>query len=339
MNRTQTTLAGLLLVQVVLILLVRSPFSGASSGVDSRPLLPSLEAFTATRLELQGDEDRTVTLVKQGDGWTVEQLGGFPADDQKVDDLLDDLRGLKVRRPVVSGSRYHGSFNVTADENEGRVRIWDEPAEDPEVDLILGSSPNYRTVHVRLVGENPVYEVSGLAAYDVRADSGTWIDKDLVDIAEAELVGLSLSNENGSLELVKEEEQWRLVGEERPLDDDEVDSLLRAARSIQLADGVGPKDAASHGLSDAAAAVTLRWRPSAPADAAEGGAPSAAEVRELVVTIGGKLEENESQRYISRSDLDFTGAVWESSVQPLLERKLDDLFPEDDASDDSDEAG
>ena len=44
MNRTQTILGSLLLVQIVLILVVRSPFSDASRGTASRPYLPVLEA-------------------------------------------------------------------------------------------------------------------------------------------------------------------------------------------------------------------------------------------------------------------------------------------------------
>jgi hypothetical protein len=320
------TLAGLLLLQVVLILLVRSPLSGASAGVESRPLLPALEAFTAARVELAGEEGTKVTLVKAGEGWALEELNGFPADGGKVDDLIDDLRGLQVRRPVVTGSRYHSAFKVSDDENEGRVRIWDDPAEAPEVDLIVGSSPNYRTVHVRLGGESPVFEARDLAVYDVRPDTGSWIEKDLVDIPEAEMVGLLLANENGSFELVREGDAWRVAdgSEVRGLDPDEVDALIRAARSIQLADAVGPKDASAHGLADAAATLTLRWSPSGAA-----APPAAAEVNETVVRIGGKLEEQESQRYISRSGFEFTGTVWESSVSKLLEQKLDELIAEE----------
>ena len=44
---------GLLLAQLVLIALVRSPFSGGTGADASRPLLPSLEAFTPARVEIR----------------------------------------------------------------------------------------------------------------------------------------------------------------------------------------------------------------------------------------------------------------------------------------------
>jgi len=323
MSRTQTTLAGLLVVQVALILLVRSPFSGGSSAAETRPLLPMLEVLTPTQIELLGDEQRRVSLIKDAQGWKLDGLGGFPADNEKVDELIDDLRALQVRRPVVTSSRYHRTFKVADDENGGRVRLWDNPAEDPDVELIVGSSSNYRAVHVRLGGDSKVYEVRDLAAYDMRADAEAWIEKDLVDVPEGELVGLSIVNKNGSFELVRQDDQWRASGSEQALDTDEVDSLVRSASSIQLAKPVGPKDATVHGFAEAAATVTLRYRPA--------GEPETADVSQIVVTIGAKPDEDSNERYITRSDFEFTGRVWESSIRALLEQKLDDLLADGDA--------
>ena len=77
MNRNHTTLAILLIVQVALILLVRSPFSGGTSASESRPLLPMLEALTPMQIELLGNEDRRVTLIKEAGGWQLGDLDGF----------------------------------------------------------------------------------------------------------------------------------------------------------------------------------------------------------------------------------------------------------------------
>ena len=50
MTRAQKQLLGLLAVQLVLIVLLRSPFSRASGSVALKPLLPALEAFTPARI-------------------------------------------------------------------------------------------------------------------------------------------------------------------------------------------------------------------------------------------------------------------------------------------------
>ena len=65
MNRTQKTLTGLLAVQIVLILLLRSPLSGAGGATEARPLLSDFDALATTRIELLGQEDRKLTLSIQ----------------------------------------------------------------------------------------------------------------------------------------------------------------------------------------------------------------------------------------------------------------------------------
>ena len=321
MNRTQLMLGGLLLVQVLLILIFHSPFSGATAGIESRPLLGVLTAVTPSQLEIRGSDDGVLTLARQAGGWRVDDLGGFPANGQKVDDLLEDLEQLTVRRPVVSSDRYHAAFKVGEDEYEARVRLWEESTDEPAIDLIVGSSPNFRSSHVRLAGEDAVYEVRGLSPYDLRPDSANWIDKNLVDTDETRVIGLSLTNESGSFELEKQEGVWKVLspaaaaGQE--LDAEKADALIRAVSSIRLSGGAGPLDEAAHGLARPAATLALRL---APDDTQEGSEA------ELTVTVGGQVEGDESQRYITRGGFGFTGTVWESSVKQLLEETLDELY-------------
>lgn len=321
MDRTQKLLVGLLVAQVALILLVRSPFSSATGASPSRPLLPSLQAFTPTRMEIEGKKNKKVSLTRRDASWALEELGGYPADDAKVEELLENLRGLSVRRPIVSGSRYHASFKVAEDDYEGRVRVWDDSTDEPKVDLILGTSPNYRTIHVRVGDETPVYEVRDLASYDVRPDLAAWADKDLVAVPGETLLSLAIGNAAGSFELVREEGTWRVSApeamRERELNQDDVDNLVASATSIRLADPVGPVGDGAPASQDAAATVTLRW---SPVDGAE---------EELIYWIGGAVEDKDTQRYVARSGFDFKGTVWDSSVQPMIDGTLDDLIDSD----------
>jgi hypothetical protein len=325
MNRAQLYLAGLLLVQVVLILVFRSPFSGATAAYESRALVPALDAITPGQVEILGPDDASIRLTRRDGAWRIDGLDGFPADGQKIEELLDGLREIRVRRPVVSSPRYHASFKVAEDDHEARVRLWDESESEPDVDIIIGSSPNFRTSHVRLAEEDAVYEARGVSPYDLRPAEDAWIERDLVAIDESRIIGLTLTNASGSFLLSKQEGIWRVGspegGAEAELDQGKVDSLVRQAAEIRLSDGTGPVDEAAHGLAEPAATLVLRLRD---VDAASGEATSA---RELTVRIGGKPEDDESRRYITRDGFGFTGTVWESSVRRLLEETLGDLYP------------
>lgn len=318
MSRSQTTLGGILLLQALLILFFRSPFAPASQAVEARPLLASLAAITPVRLQLGGSDEESITLEKSGEGWGVTGLAGFPADAKKVDGLLEDLKALTVSRPVVSSPRYHETFGVTEKKNEGRIRLWSGAGDKPELDLIVGDSPNYRITHVRRADDNEVFEARGLTSYEIRSATANWIDKDLVNVPREQLTGLVLTNSNGTFELEQVEGTWKIVAPPdavgRALDTQKVDDLLRAASALRLADAVGRRDAAAHGLDRPSAVCVVRYT------------AEAAATQELSVEVGSKVVGNESQRYVGRAGFEFTGSVWESSVKPLLEDKLDDLL-------------
>jgi hypothetical protein len=336
MTRTQWILAGALLLQLGLIALVRSPFSTASASTEPRPLLPALDAGAAQRIELLGDEEKKVVLTRNGGAWHVDSLDGFPADGVKVDGLLKTLRELTAGRPVVTSSRYHDTFKVETDENEGRVRVWTSPDGEPAVDLIVGSSPNYQLAHVRKASEDPVYEIRGLATYDLQPEASSWATKDLVQVEPGQVVALEVTNRSGSFALEREAGgAWKIrspAGAEGTLDAAKVDELVRAAASLRIADPVGREEAGSQGLDAPAATVVLRVAAAEKTTAteqtagAEAAAETAAAPQEVTVRIGKPLEENTSQRYVTRDGFGYTGTVWESSVERLIEGELQGLL-------------
>lgn len=321
MKRSQMVLAGLLALQLLLILLFRSPLAVGSGAAEMRPLLPGLAALTAAHIELS-DGEESLDLVRGEEGWTVAEAGGYPADEEKVRGLLDDLRALEVGRPVVSSSRYHGALGVAQDGPEARVRVWAETSEDPAVELLVGTSPGYRRAHARLSGEDEVYEVEGLASYDLRPEPGAWVEKQLLDVPVEQVAGLALRNAKGAFALERAAEGWRVVGgpeESREIDEEALGSFLRAATSLTLAEPVGPVDEAAHGLADPAAVLTLSLSPAEGAGAASGG-------ETVVIRVGGEVPDETSYRYATREGGGFTVKVWESSLTKLLEQSLDDLL-------------
>ena len=326
MSRTQTTLLGLLLLQIVLIVFFRSPLSGPSTRSESRPLLPELEALSAERLQIDGASDERITLVRRGEEWTIDEIGGFPADSDKVVRLLESLEGIQVRRPLVSSSSYHDAFKVTSGDHEARLQVWGTGDDAPVVDLILGSSANYRTTHARLGGQDEVYEIQGLAPYDVQAAQASWIHKELADDV-GEVTSLRLRNAAGRFELERREGLWQVsspvdrLGE--TLNQESVLELLRAVTGLRLSDAVGPLDETLHGFDSPAATLELAWSSGRPGEEESGAG-------ELSVLIGGKVPDQDQQRYVTRGGSGFTGTIWETSLERLLDDSLDDLRAEAD---------
>lgn len=316
MTSTQRKLGILLIVQVVLILLVHSPFGGTSTSATPTMLFPELDDETVSRVRLS-DADDGVTLTRTNGEWGLAEYGGFPANQSKVDELIGDLAALEVRRPVVRSGKYHAAFKVENDDHEGRVRVWSDGDEKPVADLIIGSSANYRALRVRRAGDSEVYEVSGLAAYDVRPDAGSWIRTKLVDVTADTVRGISIANAQGSFELVKDESGWTAGGTSAAtLDTSKVDALVRSVTGLSIAGPLGPSGEHGPTPSDAAASVTLGW-----AQQVEGAEQSGS----AVILIGAKRPDDDARRSITVEGSGFSGEIWDSSVSSLIEKTLDDL--------------
>jgi hypothetical protein len=328
-HRRHLILGVTLVAQLALILIFRSPFGAASVRQEARPLLPALETAKPTKLEIDGAGAQKITLEKSGDAWGVDELGGFPVDGKKVDDLLSSLKGLRVRRPIVESSRYHEQFKVSDKTHEGRVKLWAEGQADPAVDLLLGSSPDYRTLNVRVAGADPVYEVRGLASYDVRADAGAWIKKEVLEgVQESDITELQVQNAKGAFGVRKQSGAWVVTSPEkmkgRTLNADKAAALVRAVAGLRLSDGAGKVDDTGQGFAPAAATVWVKWESKPPEGAPE--APSSMPPGERTIRIGAKAQGKETERYVSWSGFGYTGTVWDSSVTSLVEDGLDKLL-------------
>jgi len=319
MSRTQWILTGILAVQV-LLLIAAAPWSSDRGMESSRALLLKLESFTPARLEIEETEERRVAIEHRGDQWVLANEDGFPADTSKVEDLLEDLEKIKVRRPVVTQSRYHDTFKVADNDYERRMRIWKDADGDPEIELFVGTSPNYRVSHVRLGDDDRVYEARGLGAYDLRSDALSWVKRTFVDIPFEDVTRFTLSNGHGSFELAREDGEWKLVSPadsgSETLDAAAVDALVRSVASLRLSEPAGLSGTPGYGFDSPAATVQIAHR------AGEGAAEEVIEVR-----VGKDVEDGDGERYASRSGFDHAVTLSKLDADKLTDEKLADLQP------------
>ena len=327
MNRTQCVLAALLVVQLAL-LGVMALRSGGGEDEESRALLPELEAFSPARVRIDGGDGERVTLLRGEGGWTLADPAGYPAEGQKVDRLLEQLSGLTVRRPVVSSPRYHSTFKVTEAERERRLRIWDSGGEAPRVDLFLGSSPNVDVSHVRLEGDDRVYEAQGLGSFDLRVEANSWVDRKLIDLPFDDVVAVRLRNAHGEIEVVREDDRWRLLspaGQDAALDGAKVDTWVHSLTTLYLSGPAGALGDPVQGLGESQTVLEIRWR-AVEADAEADPAPAG--IESLAVAVGAEIDGGEGKRYASRSGFGFAVILSSYDAEKMTDKKLADLLPD-----------
>ena len=325
MNHKQTILVVLLVVQMALLIILEGPFSSAAATAGTvQPFLPGLEDLVAARVAIESGDGETVSLSRQGDAWTLDDMGGFPVDGGKVNTMIQDLSRLKVRRPVVTSSRFHDQLMVGDSKYERRIRIWGDAQGDPAIDFLVGASPNYRVSDVRRDGEDDVYEVMGLSSWDLQSDVGSWIDKKLVNVPPEEITGLKVMNGHGTFALKKEDGAWTVLNNSASgdLDQGAVDSLVRAYASLYLADPVGQLDVLAQGLDNPAAEIQLIRSAKQPPEAGE---ESVAAPEVTTLQVGKEMDAESGKRYATVSGFGFAVTLNRFDAERATEKKLADL--------------
>jgi len=255
MNRLNQILAVLLVIQLALGVVVFWPSQAATAG--GGPLFAGLQAENVVELTI-GDGAGSVTLARQGEAWVLPEADDFPATAENIDSLLEALAGIETNRLVTRTETSHERLQVAQDDFNRRVDL--RLADGTTHRLFVGSSGGANATHVRAEDQPEVYLAQDVNAWDANPQAAGWIDTLYFEVAQDELTGLTLENENGTFEFVKTGESWTLadLADDETLDETAINTLLGQVSSVRMTNPLGKTAQASYGLDNPTATVTLQ---------------------------------------------------------------------------------
>jgi hypothetical protein len=258
MNRGNQILAAILVAQIALAVLIFWPRE--ASVAAGEPLFAGLEVDQVVRLAIRGGDGAEVQVSKGADGWVLADAGDYPVNPEAVPELLDKLVALQTGRLVAETRASHERLEVADDAYAYQVEL---ELEDGTVHrLVLGSTPSYGAIHVRVEGQDPVYLVSDLSSSDVMPQLSNWIDTSYFSVPQDQIVGLTLENPNGTFELVKEGDAWTMAGlaEDETLDTPGVNALVNRVSSVRMTRPLGTEPEDAYGLQEPSAVLVIHAR-------------------------------------------------------------------------------
>ena len=191
-SRFNLALAAVLVVQLALAGFVYWP--RPVTGGDGTPLLGDLTTDAVTSMTIVDNTDRTVTLEKNGDDWTLGGTDGYPAKADSITGLIDKLVAIKSERLVATTTASQARLQV-ADDNF--LRKVDLTTAAGVQTLYLGSSGGAGATHVRTEGDNNTYLTSAVASWDLNPVPSSWIDVAYFNVATTDILTATLENANG----------------------------------------------------------------------------------------------------------------------------------------------
>jgi hypothetical protein len=181
-TRTLATLGAL--VAIVVAAAVWLSMSRHPEQV-SKALYPDLKAHlqevTGIRIYTRGNQ-RQVELVRSDKGWTVTERSNYPADANKVRQLVLDLAEAKLLEEKTSDPAKYPTLNVqdvsAADATGVRVEL----VGVKDVDVILGKKAvAMNSRYVRKTADKTSWLVD--RALDAPSEPKDWLDQEVLDIA------------------------------------------------------------------------------------------------------------------------------------------------------------
>jgi hypothetical protein len=315
MTRLQVALTVSLVVLAALLLTNVGSRGAATTMAAPHELLPEAGQGSPARIEIADGDGNVLTLSRDGNRWSLDDFGGYPADASKVDEMMRKLADLEVRRPVVTLARYHEAMKVAPDDFERRVRFWPTPDADP-VEIYMGTAPNFRITHARRGDADEVFAVTDLASYEYAALPERWTPDMWPEDFFEEATWLKLENAQGTVTCRKVGGGiWTADDGFGPVDHAKVESFLRSANGLWIRKPLGPVTP-EQGFDDPVAKLTLKLG-DVP-EAGDGGEPAEDTRSEVVVLIGKKLEGDEALYTMTREGFGYAASVRESSVRRLL---------------------
>jgi len=232
MSRMNKILALVLAVQLALVVYVFRP--GQENVPPKVQFFSDIEAGQVTGLSI-ADQKQAVTVTREGDAWVIDSTQHYPADKGKVEKLVQKLLGLTSSRLVARTRASHGRLKVGAEDFNRKLTLHLGKGDDRI--LLLGSAPNYKTIHVRRANDDEVYLVKDLADWEAQADPHSWWDTNYIDVKPEDLQQVTLTNGHGRLELHRgADKQWqaRQAAAGMALADEALTDFLNRVSLIQL---------------------------------------------------------------------------------------------------------
>lgn len=319
MNRGNQVLVGVLILQIALSVVLFWPRQPAMAAGE--PLLAGLDVEQVTRVTIRNETGESVQLTKSGDGWVLADTGDYPATDGAVPDLLAKVADLKSGRPVAETRESHARLKVADDQYASQVELL---LQDGTLHtLYVGTSPSYGATHVRVAGQDEVYLAADLSSMDVGTGLSSWIDTSYFVQAD-EIVAATLENENGTLEFVKEGEEWTMVGleEGETASSSAISTLITRATSVRMLRPLGTEPKPEYGMQEPNAVLVIHAR--------------SAEGTESTYTLHLGAQSEQDRSYVLKSsESPYYVRVSEYTAQDWVEKSREDLLEEPEAEPDA----
>jgi hypothetical protein len=258
MEKRNRILSVILVIQILLGVFLFWPRYSASTG-GGRPLLAEVDVETISSVEIQDTDGDRILMSRLEGEWVLPEAGNYPCLSSRVTEFLQKLISIDTGKLVTRTADSHRRLQVAEDDFVRRIEVTTESGEKSI--LFLGSSPTYRTGHVRLEGTVETYLTTELQAYEANTAASSWVDTNYFIIPQSEILAFSLHNANGEFSFELDGEgNWTMLEleEGETFDTNSLTSLIQQISSLTMVRPLGVEEDAAYGMDHPSAVISIQ---------------------------------------------------------------------------------
>ena len=256
MKRRNQILAGLLGIQIILIVLVFLPRVLPAQN-QSGPLLGNLQTSDIVKLTISDAAGKSVTLAKQGSDWTLPDVENYAANSDQVTQFVDKLIGIKTDVLATNTASSLKRLQVADDDF---VRKIDLQSTDGTVHtLYLGTPSGGGANHVRLGGQDNVYVARGLNSFEAATAVNGWINPSYLSVPSSNVLSASIENAQGNFEFSNNAGTWSMknLPADAQFNAGALSGLIGRLSALNMQSPLGKTAKPEYGLDKPTATVTV----------------------------------------------------------------------------------
>ena len=223
--------AGLILLFLFIWFMMRD--RGRDKSASEGRLFPSFSVRDASKISISEGGVRKLVIVKKEKGWVVENLGGFPADGDRVMEGLFAADRLSDKMLI---SKNRAKMPLFGLEDTGvLVEISAGGAAGSAASFYAGKTgPDYGSSYARKKNDNAVYLVKGLLTDVFQADTFPWLRKKVFTGGRPDEISVNSGNLKFTMKF--EGDTWYRLPDRQPLSADSANRLLAALTELGITD-------------------------------------------------------------------------------------------------------
>ena len=183
-------LSGLLALQLVLAFTLNLEHHGIQGQSKPKALL-ALKDGDIDHISISSNDGKTIDLTRTEGKWRLSDQDEFPANQQQVAALLQQILTLKHAGAVADSDNAARRFKVANKTFERKVVLSQQNVD--MATLYVGTSASMRETHIRLDGEAQVY-LADLPVYRLPVTSKDWMQQDLLQVKTANIQALKIGD-------------------------------------------------------------------------------------------------------------------------------------------------